>query len=81
MDLNLRRMLNDWEIGRTAKLLELFQGTTDADDSLLWKGTSNKRSSVKSAYSLASRNNQDDTLEAELEDQSSLLICQPDRPV
>lgn len=80
MDHNFRRMLNDWEIDRAAELLKLFQGTTDADDSL-WNSTSNKRFSVKSAYSLASRNNQDDALEAELEDQSSLLSCQSDRPV
>lgn len=54
-NLNFRRALNDWEIVRVTEffnVLEVFKGTSEAEDSIIWKGNSGKCFSVKGAYKL-----------------------------
>lgn len=54
-NLNFRRALNDWEIVRVTEffnVLEVFKGTSEAEDSIIWKGDNGKCFSVKGAYKL-----------------------------
>lgn len=56
-DLIFRRFLNDWEVERVAKLLELlekFPGITNAPDSLRWKHSKDGASTVSRAYKMES---------------------------
>lgn len=55
-----RRLLNDWEISRMTEFLSTlgqFQGLTDSEDCIVWKGDSRGRFSVKSAYRDFNRSN------------------------
>lgn len=52
-----RRLLNDWEVERVAKLLELlekFSGTSSAPDSLRWKHSKDEAFTVNRAYKMES---------------------------
>nr|XP_009792684.1 PREDICTED: uncharacterized protein LOC104239685 [Nicotiana sylvestris] len=54
-NLNFRRALNDWEIVRVTEFfnaLEVFKGTSEAEDSIIWKGNNDRCFSVKGAYKL-----------------------------
>ncbi|WMV51343.1 hypothetical protein MTR67_044728 [Solanum verrucosum] len=56
-DLIFRRFLNDWEVERVAKLLDLlenFPGITNAPDSLRWKHSKDGAFTVSRAYKMES---------------------------
>ncbi|WMV51176.1 hypothetical protein MTR67_044561 [Solanum verrucosum] len=56
-DLIYRRFLNDWEVERVAKLIELlekFPGITNAPDSLRWKHSKDGAFMVSRAYKMES---------------------------
>lgn len=52
-NLSFRRLLNDWEIGRAAGLVQLlndFKGTNLEDDSIRWRHNSDGKFSVSRLY-------------------------------
>uniref|UniRef100_A0A0V0GSQ3 Putative ovule protein n=1 Tax=Solanum chacoense TaxID=4108 RepID=A0A0V0GSQ3_SOLCH len=54
---SFRRLLNDSEIGRTTEFLNTLEGLIDSEDCMVWKGDSQGRFSVKSAYRDFNRSN------------------------
>lgn len=59
-----RRVLNDQEVDRITeffKVLDMFKGTTDAGDSMIWKGNGRKCFTLKSTYNALTATGQQDT--------------------